>query len=193
MSWRRRAAIGGVLTAVTLVLSAFPAPAAQLTNVHVVAGTRIPSVDQFIPKFGFGDEDFAGHGPDVFTSAEFRIGLQSPRNLHVFLCMEAEETRPDFTRVNECMFFLIFQAPPGECVVDVRRDELQPIGYRDELKYRDTNHDLDTFDGQVHDSFVQKWEVTGDTLGNEAKTETGVNLYTHRLIVTTDVNTDRCR
>lgn len=143
--------------------------------------------------FGFGDEDFAGHGPDIFTSAEFRIGLQSPRNLHVFLCMEAEETRLDFTRVSECRFFLIFQAPPGECVVDVRRDELQPIGYRDELKYRDTNHDLDTFDGQVYDSFVQKWEVTGDTPGNEAKTETGVDLFTHRLIVTTDVNTDRCR
>ena len=66
-----------MLLAIALYLSAIPSQAAQVTNVHVVAGTRIPSVNQFVPMFGFGDEHFAGHGPDVFTSAELRSGLDS--------------------------------------------------------------------------------------------------------------------
>jgi hypothetical protein len=187
----RGIAIGAALTAVALGLSVVPSTAdgaqlaAQLTNIYSVPETTVPSAGMLIPPSLWGDDDFAGHGPDISTSAELRIGVGGPRNLHVFLCMFAEETREDSTRVGGCEFYLIFQAPPGECVDDVRLAENLPVGTLDELKFRDTNHDPDKFNGQVHESFVRDWEVVGDTAGPEAGKTTGARIVTDRFLVTT--------
>ena len=43
----------------------------------------------------------------------------------------------------------------------------------DELVYRDTNVNIDVFGPQNAASFVQRWESTGDTRGEDAGVKTG--------------------
>jgi hypothetical protein len=53
----------------------------------------------------------------------------------------------------------------------------------DRLTYVDTDHALDTFVGQPG-GFVSRWEIIGDTDGNEAGTRTGVDVFTGDIAVT---------
>ncbi len=179
--WRRITA-GVGLTAVTLGLLVTPAAAAPDVSVSAVA--TVPSARIYPPgpifrppRVGTGDADFAGHGPDVVADATL-IGIGT-RNLYVELGMTAVETRSDFTRVSgDSGLVLLYRALAGWCVQGVSH------GTFDELRYVDTDHSVDGFTGQISGSFVQSWEVVGDTSGTEAGSETGASIFTHNLTVT---------
>ena len=211
----RRFGVGVGITALTLVAAAVPSTAQAATSggkvsraVHpntssFVPVTRVPSDKQFIPPDVREDRsslsrplranvsrastakrltnsytEFNGHGPDVDATAA--LGGFGTRNLTVSLCMDAIETRSDFTHASGCSgSFVIFTAPPGECVQSVSRETF------DELVYRDTNVNIDVFGPQNAASFVQRWESTGDTRGEDAGVKTGVDIFTAPMIVNT--------
>lgn len=156
------------------------APASQLPVFTVPALVIPPGGGMFIPEHTQGDKDFAGHGPDVAADANL-VGLHpGSRQLSFGLCMDAVETKKDFTRANGCTdLFPVFGAPAGQCILSVSR------GIFEQLHYVDDNHAVDTFGPQVPNSFVEQWAVVGDTSGNEAGSRTGVRILTRSFTVTT--------
>ncbi|RSN52585.1 hypothetical protein DMH01_41145 [Amycolatopsis sp. WAC 04182] len=141
----------------------------------VIGAKRVPVDNRFIPPRVGGDAEFDGHGPDVFANA-ILVGIGSNR-LAVRIFMDAIETTPDFTRARGTSpDFLIYVAPAGQCVLSVSRG-----GY-EEIRYRDTDHAVDAFGGQVTDSFVSGWSFVGDTNSSEAGTRTGVALTTFSFV-----------
>jgi hypothetical protein len=141
----------------------------------VIPVKRIPVDNLFIPPRIGGDDEFNGHGPDVFANATL-VGVGTNR-LRVRIFMDAIETRSDFTHVRGTSpEFLIYVAPAGQCVRSVSR------GTYEEIRYRDTDHDVDVFAGQVTDSFVRDWSFVGDIDGSEAGTRTGAALTTFSFV-----------
>ncbi|WP_152546789.1 hypothetical protein [Amycolatopsis orientalis] len=141
----------------------------------VIPAKRIPVDNRFIPPRVGGDDEFNGHGPDVFANSTLE-GVGTNR-LRVRIFMDAIETRADFTHVRGTSpDFLIYVAPAGQCVQSVSRG-----GY-EEIRYRDTDHAVDVFAGQVTDSFVSEWSFVGDTNSSEAGTRTGVALTTFSFV-----------
>jgi hypothetical protein len=188
----RRAVVGLGVAAVALGVTAAPAAAGQASTggaKRAAAGPspavavsiparRVPVTGFYIPPhIGAGDADFAGNGPDVLARANL-TGIGTNR-LSVTIFMDAIETQSDFTHAHGTSpQFLIYVAPAGQCITSVNR------GTFDELRYRDTDHDVDVFGGQVAGSFIQQWRVTGDTAGNEAGTRTGAAISTFTFTAT---------
>jgi hypothetical protein len=190
-TWRR-ALIGLGVAAVALGVTAAPAaagqasaggakPAAAAPSLAVavsIPARRIPVTGVYVPpRVGSGDADFAGHGPNLLADARLN-GIGSNR-LSVTIFVDATETESDFTHARGTSpQFVIYVAPTGQCIVSVNR------GTFDELQYRDTDHDVDVFGGQVVGSFVQQWRAVGDTAGNEAGTRTGAAISTFTFTAT---------
>ena len=172
-------ALIGVALGVLVAPSAAAAPAGSVGTLASVTipARAIPAANRFIPpKVGPGDAEYDGNGPDVFAQA-FLHGIGTDR-LSVQIFMDAIETIQDFTHARGFSAeFLIFVAPPGQCVRSVN------LGTFDQLQYRDRTTNPDNFPGQVAGSFVQEWSIEGDTRGNEAGTRTGAALVTFDLIV----------
>jgi hypothetical protein len=169
----RKIIIVAGLAALLLGGAAVPAASADAGTLALVSipARRIPVDNRFIPPRVGGDAEFNGHGPDVLARGTL-TGVGTSR-LSVLIFMDAIETTSDFTHVRgTSQPFLIYVAPPGQCVVSVSR------GTFDELRYRDNDHGVDTFPGQVTNSFVREWSIVGDTSGDEAGTETGAALST---------------
>lgn len=172
------AVLAGLVTAPSAVAASQVSAreATALAEVTIPA-RRIPVDNRFIPRHVGGDREYAGHGPDVFASARL-LGVGTNR-LRVQLFMDAVETRSDFTRARDFSpEFLIFVAPPGHCVRQVSR------GTYDEIRYRDTDHAVDNFPGQVTGSFVSSYAFVGDTDGPEAGTRTGMAIGTFTFTAT---------
>lgn len=175
----RKLMIGIGLMAVLLGVVTAPSAAAEPADVGTnalvtISATRIPASGFFIPPRIGGDADFNGNGPDVFGSSRlFGVGT---RQLRVQIFLDATETVSDFTRARGLSSrILIYEAPVGQCVVSVSR------GDYDEITFRDTDHAVDNFTGQVSGSFVSGWSIVGDTTGNEAGTETGAAVTTFAM------------
>jgi hypothetical protein len=188
-----RLATGIALTAAALGLTVVPSAAADTApagetasaaaplTVITVPSRRLPPGAPYIPpRAGNGDADFAGHGPDFVAQGFLDGAFAGSRVLSVRLCVDARETRSDFTRAVGCtpQQFLVYQAPPGECIQSVN------VGTFEELQYRDHDHGFELFDGQIANSFVASWRTVGDTPGDEAGTETGAHLFTRDFTVT---------
>jgi hypothetical protein len=178
----RKLMIGAGVTAVALGVLVAPSAAAAptgsvgtLANVTIPA-RAIPAANRFIPpKVGPGDAEFDGNGPDVVAQA-FLHGVGT-NQLSVQIFMDAIETIQDFTHARGFSpEFLIYVAPPGQCVRSVN------LSTFDEIRYRDRTTNPDNFSGQIAGSFVQEWSLEGDTRGNEAGTRTGAALVTFDLI-----------
>lgn len=187
-TWRRTA-VGLGLAAVALGATAAPAAAAQAGSGTRAAAApspavavsiparHIPVTGLYIPPHVDGDREFAGHGPDILTRANL-LGVGTNR-LSVTIFMDAIETSGDHTRARGTSpEFTIYVAPAGQCIASVNR------GTFEELQYRDTDHGVDVFPGQVVGSFVQQWRAVGDTDGDEAGKETGAAISTFTFTAT---------
>jgi hypothetical protein len=164
------AGLAAMLVAGLAVPATAAADAGTFALVSIPA-RRIPVDNRYIPPRITGDADFAGHGPDILARGTL-VGVGSNR-LWVQIFMDARETTSDFTRARgTSQLFLIYVAPAGQCVRSVSR------GTFEEIQYRDTDHAVDDFPGQVTNSFVRDWSFVGDTAGNEAGTRTGAALST---------------
>jgi hypothetical protein len=156
-------------------LSRRVAPAA-IQNVTIPA-KRIPSVLRFIPPWvSGGDREFGGHGPDVRVDANL---LVAPHTIDVELAMTAQETEWNWTRARGAVVRRLYTAQPGRCIQSVT------AGRFDTLQYRDTDHTADIFLGKTSNSFIQRYDVVGDTNGQEAGIKTGVAAFTKPFTVRT--------
>jgi hypothetical protein len=137
-----------------------------------IPARSIPAEGRFIPPHTDGDREFNGHGPNVYALATL-IGVGTGR-LYVRLWMRATETTSDWTEAEGYSpYYLIYIAPAGQCVRSVSR------GIHDEVRYRDTDHDVDTMTGQIVGSFVRSYSFVGDIVGEEAGTRTGMAIGTY--------------
>jgi hypothetical protein len=172
--------VGVITVALGVLVAPSAAAAAPAGSVGTLAAVTIPAkvippAGRYIPPRVGGDAEFDGNGPDVFAQA-FLHGVGTNR-LSVQIFMDAIETIQDFTHARGFSpEYLIYVAPPGQCVRSVN------LGTFEQIQYRDRNTDPDNFSGQVTGSFVQEWSLLGDTNGNEAGTRTGAALVTFDLI-----------
>lgn len=165
------------------LFNAAPAAQAGPSNIKVtVPIKRLPVTGLFYPKwkdFGDTDREFDGNGPDVVATATLNGELTS-RKLTVTLCMTATETEDNWTKAEGCETYLLYMAPPGECIGVLSH------GTSDEVKYTDDDHDNDVFNRFGSPNFVQRWEFVGDTVyENDAGDRTGVYIETFPIFFTT--------
>jgi hypothetical protein len=182
---QKRLVLGIMLMAAAVGFSAAPAaaqptsPAGQTVTAAeqnaLVPATRLPREGRFVPPHTEGDKEFEGHGPHIVVKAELNVGTKS---LEVKLNMVAKETQWDGTTARGTERLDLYDALPGRCIKSVN------VGTHDQLEYTDTDHEVDVFPGQTR-SFVDVYEVVGDTPGDEAGSETGVAIFTKPFIVTT--------
>ncbi len=184
----RKLLIGLGMIAVMLSLFAVPSTAAAAGPAKPAAGvqatvslpsTRFPAAGRFIPPHvGNGDREFDGHGPVVVARA--RLLVIGGNRLVVRLYMHATETTSDHTEAEgESNEFPFYNAPAGQCIKSLSRADF------DELNYTDTDTDVDSFPGQVVNSFVHNFGVRGDTVGDDAGIRTGFAIATRSMTLTT--------
>ena len=126
-----------------------------------------------IPDHERGDADFGGNGPKVVVWAN---AVNHQRYITGFIYMKATETKEDWTTVEGFTDnVILYRAPLGYIIKDIN---VQP----DDFTYTDSNHDPDKFDRGL--GLVQRYEIVGDTDGDEAGTETGVTVYFNPFEVT---------
>lgn len=171
-----------VITLTAGLFTAAPAAQAGPSSIKVtVPIKRLPVTGLFYPKwkeFG-GDREFKGHGPEIFATATLNGGLTS-RKLTVTLCMTATETEDDWTKAEGCETYLLYMAPPGECIGVLSH------GTSDDVHYIDIDHGTEEFNRFGSPNFVQRWEFTGDTeFENDAGDRTGVYIETFPISFTT--------
>ena len=122
---------------------------------------------KFVPPHTRGDAEFDGHGPVVTVTAT--LSIKNRNQLWVTLSMVATETRRDWTTAAGSQSYMVY---------DGARDNVQRIiriitDKFSSSHYTDTNHDDDVF-FPGENELVSRFTVTGDTVGDEAGTRTGV-------------------
>lgn len=120
------------------------------------------------PAHTEGDRDFNGHGPEVVVWAELRVEGRSKIYLDYYI--KARETRYDWTTAENKWSDLLWTSPGGTSIVKIISDK------KSEATYTDTNHKLDIplIRGG---NLVQKFEVMGDTRGNDVGNCTTDDVY----------------
>lgn len=182
-----RPTIAVVVAGIALGLCPGPATAASATGskqaaaafAQVVPATQVPLGRLYIPPWtGGGDREFAGHGPDVQVDAALElVPIQRKTSIDLRLHMRAVETTADWTRAEGSMRARIYNAPVGSCIVSVS------VLTSDAYFYRDTDTALDVLHPLNVRSLVSRYEVVGDSSGDDAGVRTGVTVFTKAFIV----------
>ncbi len=118
------------------------------------------------PCVGFGDCEFAGHGPDV--RAEVSVSLANSRQIVATVSLTAVETRADWTRAQGTTSHVIY-----EHSTDILEIILEHPG-GEFITYTDSDHDIDVHPGI---ELVDHYEFVGDTKGDDAGIKTGVKVF----------------
>jgi hypothetical protein len=124
---------------------------------------QVEPTPRFVPSHVAGDADFAGHGPRVEVSAS--ISLQNQTEIWARIRMQAKETRPNWTEVAGSTNFLIYRH-------DRPIEQLMTPTFS-QASYTDVNHDDDEI-ALGAEGLVERFICTGDTVGPEAGTRSGV-------------------
>lgn len=116
-----------------------------------------------------GDREFDGHGPAVKASATLKLKNLN-KELWVELYLHAKETRSDWTEAEGKWEYKIWDAPSGKKIKRIISDSSSGA------QYVDTDHTLDipTVTGG---SLVYKFEIMGDTRGNDVGNCTADDVY----------------
>jgi hypothetical protein len=133
----------------------------------------------FVPPRTNGDAEFAGNGPDVSVRVDV---IKTPSIVSARVSMSAVELGGDHTTASGFQDFVLYRAEPGE-VVDAILS-----GTYDFLSYRDSNTTIDSF-GRPSGGPTLRYEVTGDTDGDEAGTRTQVVVSFNALRLALRKNT----
>jgi len=145
------------------------------TTTQLVHGTQVPLGSRFIPPRTRGDREFAGHGPDVRVRADLVIS-NAKTAIDLRLSMTAAETVSDWTTAEGATASRIYTAPSGWFISGMS------VGQSVSRSYRDTDTDVDIL-AATSTTFVRKFEVVGDTSGNDAGISTGVTVFTRPFTV----------
>lgn len=121
----------------------------------------------YTPPHTRGDDEFDGHGPRIWASV--RLQFDTDRVM-AQLYMKAEETRSDWTTAEGRTTRTIYRAPAGWEIIGINGP-----GF-DEMQYLDDDHAIDEFWGSVN-GLVDRWLFVGDTRGDEAGTETQMEVF----------------
>jgi hypothetical protein len=131
-----------------------------------IPGVRTIEVEptpRFIPSHVAADRDFAGHGPRVEVSAG--ISLQNQTEIWARIRMQAKETRPNWTEAAGSTNYLLYRH-------DRPIAQLMTPTYS-QASYTDVDHEDDELTLGAG-GLVERFICTGDTVGPEAGTRTGV-------------------
>jgi hypothetical protein len=130
------------------------------------------------PKAGRGDREFAGNGPDIWTSVTLRI---VGTTLQAVLYMRARETGSDWTECAGTLTRQVYQADPGWRIDRILTPSVATDYYRDDTRTLDKRHPGGP---------VSRLEIVGDTGGSDVG-ETGMTAYFSTVRVW-EVQTNNC-
>lgn len=130
--------------------------------------TPLP-ITRLCPNQIGGDREFDGHGPEVRCSATLKLE-NSGKELWVTITLHAKETRSDWSEADGKWERKLETAPVGKKFVRIVSDTYSTA------QYTDTNHRLD-LPQVLGGSLVEKFEVMGDTGGNDIGNCTDDDVY----------------
>ncbi len=137
------------------------------------------SITRQCPTHIGGDREFKGHGPDVTVRATLSI-RNSNTEVWVNLYLHAKETRSDWTEAEGSWDKKLWTVDSGFKIKRIESD------ISSNASYRDTDHDLDR-PSVRGGSLVDRFEVMGDTGGNDVGNCTDddvyLNVYFNRIDV----------
>ncbi|UCH96975.1 MAG: hypothetical protein JSV88_09030 [Candidatus Aminicenantes bacterium] len=128
-----------------------------------------PSITRLCPSHIGGNRDFAGHGPDVQATASLEL-RNSRTEIWVKLYLHAKETRSDWTEAEGTWNRKLWTVDPGYTISRIVSDQSS------NASYRDVDHDLDR-PSVVGGNLVDKFEIMGDTSGNDVGNCTSDDVY----------------
>lgn len=167
---------GVVVAAAALATTASTASATRAQVCEFQNVTDTARVVNWVPPHVGGDRDFGGNGPLVSVRASLATrtdGSGNP-NVVVHVDMTARETTSDFTTASGGNLdgIRIWTGFPGWRVEGV----VGGLATLDSVSYTDTDHTDDVFAPSSPNSFVSGYRIVGDTTGDEAGTETFVQI-----------------
>ena len=115
-----------------------------------------------------GDKEFGGNGPKVNASAS--LFVKAKKALWVKIYLKTKETKDGDTCAKKEWTFPVWEAPNSFEITD-----FSPSGSSN-ANYTDTNHQLDT-PSIGGSSLVRKFEIMGDTGGNDTGSCTADDVY----------------
>jgi len=124
---------------------------------------------KLFPDHKGGDKDFDGHGPKVIVRANLATEKEGTE-VWVIIYLHMKETQRDFTEAEGTFRQLLYTAPAGKKVTAILSDSSS------EAQYTDTNHELDS-PAVRGGTLVCKFEVMGDTRGNDVGNHTDDDSY----------------
>jgi hypothetical protein len=128
-----------------------------------VKSIQVEPTPRFIPSHIAGDRDFGGHGPRVEVSAS--ISVQNQTEIWARVRMQAKETNPNWTESAGSTNFMIYRH--DRPIVQLMTPTFSSASYTD------VNHADDELTLGAG-GLVERFICTGDTVGPEAGTRTGV-------------------
>jgi len=131
-----------------------------------IKSIQVEPTPKFIPSHVAGDREFKGHGPRVEVSAS--ISLQNQREIWARVRMQAKETTADWTEVAGSTNFMIYRH--DRPIVQLMTPTFSSASYTD------VDHDDDEL-ALGGGGLVERFICTGDTVGPEAGTKTGVVVH----------------
>lgn len=138
------------------------------------------AITRLSPKHVGGDREFGGHGPDVNTNVRLRISSDKKR-VEAVIYLHAKETQRDWTEARGSWTRTVWTAPTNYKITKINSSTYS------EASYRDNNHHLDR-PRVKGGSLVNKFEVMGDTRGNDVGNNTSddvfLNVYFNQVSVT---------
>jgi outer membrane murein-binding lipoprotein Lpp len=131
-----------------------------------------------------GDNDFAGHGPQIQVSLTLS---STPTQVIAHVYMDAKETKSDWTEVQGTGDFVVYKAPPGTQIDSIASNTHSAYSYLDTGTSRFptlppfTAH-MGTGDPVLYYSIIG--DTSGDDVGRTQVQEIGLNtivLATHQV------------
>jgi len=131
------------------------------------------------PKICGGDKEFNGNGPEVNATAS--LFIKDKKALWVKIYLKAKETKHDYTCTKGEWTYPVWEAPNNFEITD-----FSPSGVS-KARYIDTNHQLDkpSISGS---SLVRKFEIMGDTGGDDTGNCTGNDVYINTYFNEVSIN-----
>ncbi|MBS1919415.1 MAG: hypothetical protein JST17_04090 [Bacteroidetes bacterium] len=152
---------------------------------------KLDSAVQFIPatvgpycptKLLGGDREFGGHGPEIWASID--LSIESGNQLFATVYMHARETQSDWSETEGTWKKLLYTAPSGFNISEITSGKHSEVHYISkpglgpfspgalrELLGGASGTDVPFKD----DGLVTRWNIVGDTMGDDISTDRNCN------------------
>jgi len=124
-----------------------------------------PTSISYMPPLTRGDEEFAGHGPEIYALVSLKI--ENKRNLVANVYMRAKETKSDWTTAEGNKKFVLYTANSDKIIESIIGPNFASYSYID------NNHNMDEFPGSGP---IRRFRFMGDGKGNDVGYHTRVEI-----------------